>query len=166
MSRREIILAKFRFGKSGRKHGGIRSVFVRGQRHAQNGRFAFLDHDVATERVSILNTGNVGIGTTAPTERLHVVGNIRVTGSITYGAPEEPLPYYVFEPDYILMPIDDLEKFIAREKHLPNIPAAGEIKDKGLNLGKFQMKLLKKNRGTDALHRAAGENDPGTAPGR
>jgi hypothetical protein len=32
------------------------------------------------ERMRILNTGNIGINTTAPTEKLEVGGNIRVTG--------------------------------------------------------------------------------------
>ena len=35
-------------------------------------------------RLTVLNTGNVGIGTTAPGQKLHVVGNIYSTG-ITYG---------------------------------------------------------------------------------
>jgi hypothetical protein len=51
---------------------------------------------------------------------------------------------YVFESDYELMKFDELEAFIAREKHLPNIPSSGEIKDKGLNLSEFQLKLLEK----------------------
>jgi hypothetical protein len=51
---------------------------------------------------------------------------------------------YVFEPDYDLMKLDELEEFIAREKHLPNIPSSAEIKDKGLNLSEFQLKLLEK----------------------
>ncbi|WP_419168561.1 tail fiber domain-containing protein [Halobacteriovorax sp.] len=33
------------------------------------------------ERMKIMGTGNVGIGSAAPTERLHVVGNLRVEGS-------------------------------------------------------------------------------------
>jgi len=97
-----------------------------------------------TEKIRITGAGNVGIGTTAPTERLHVVGNIRVTGGITYGAPETDIPDYVFEPDYKLMRIEELEKFIGKEKHLPNMPQASEIKEKGLNLSEFQMKLLEK----------------------
>lgn len=54
----------------------------------QNGRFAFLDRDITTERMSILNTGNVGIGTSNPTEALQVVGNIRVSGDVLYGPSE------------------------------------------------------------------------------
>jgi len=110
----------------------------------QTGRFAFLDRDIATERMSILNTGNVGIGTSSPTDRLHVVGNVRVQGAIVTNSPPTDIPDYVFEPDYELMDIDALEQFILREKHLPNIPAASAIKEKGLDLGEFQMKLLEK----------------------
>jgi len=34
-----------------------------------------------TERMRIANGGNVGIGTTSPTQKLHVAGNLRVTGA-------------------------------------------------------------------------------------
>lgn len=36
-----------------------------------------------TARLTVLNGGNVGIGTTAPTQRLHVIGNILASGTIT-----------------------------------------------------------------------------------
>ncbi|MBP1609537.1 MAG: hypothetical protein H6Q04_1772 [Acidobacteria bacterium] len=111
---------------------------------SQNGRFAFIDRDLTTERVSILNTGNVGINTTAPLERLHVVGNVRIDGDLIWTDSGASVPDYIFDPDYRLMGIDELEKFITEEKHLPNIPAAAEIKNKGLNVSEFQMKLLEK----------------------
>jgi hypothetical protein len=92
----------------------------------------------------ITASGKVGIGTSDPQEALHVIGNVRISGSVVYGAPEEPVPDYVFEPDYRLMPVEELQKYLAREKHLPNMPNADEIKEKGIKLGEYQMKLLEK----------------------
>jgi trimeric autotransporter adhesin len=109
----------------------------------RNGRFSFIDRDMVTERMSILNTGEVGIGTTNPTESLEVVGNIKLSGGIYYN-PAIVAPDYVFDKDYKLMPVEELEKYLAAEKHLPKIPSAQEIKEKGLEMSRFQMSLLEK----------------------
>lgn len=52
----------------------------------------FLTHSregIETERMRLTDSGNVGIGITAPSERLYVVGNIHATGSITQGSSRE-----------------------------------------------------------------------------
>lgn len=96
---------------------------------------------------------NVGIGTTTgpPSERLEVCGNIlakgdiMATGAVIAGVPPSgSCPDYVFEKDYVLMPLDELRAFLASNKHLPNVPSAAEIERDGLNLGEFQMRLLEK----------------------
>ncbi|MBI5098907.1 MAG: hypothetical protein HZB30_06675 [Nitrospirae bacterium] len=46
----------------------------------ENGRMGFFN--TSSERMSILNNGNVGIGTTTPSKKLHVAGDIQVDGNI------------------------------------------------------------------------------------
>ena len=42
------------------------------------------------------------------------------------------------------MPLDDLEAFVAENKHLPDIPSAREVGENGVSLGAMQAKLLQK----------------------
>lgn len=53
-------------------------------------------------------------------------------------------PDYVFEDDYNLIPLSDLEASIKKEGHLPNIPSAEEVQNNGFELEKMQAKLLEK----------------------
>jgi hypothetical protein len=89
------------------------------------------------------STGNVGIGsitTWDPAYKLSVKGAIRcqkVLVDITWAD-------YVFNKDYKLMPIAELEKFVVENKHLPNIPAGNEIEKNGLDVGTVQAKQMEK----------------------
>jgi hypothetical protein len=51
---------------------------------------------------------------------------------------------YVFEPDYELMPLDELREFVKANKHLPNVPSTADIAANGLNVQHFQGRLLEK----------------------
>ena len=42
------------------------------------------------------------------------------------------------------MSLNELENYINKENHLPNIPNSEKIKENGLNISEFQMKLLEK----------------------
>jgi hypothetical protein len=56
----------------------------------------------------------------------------------------ENWPDYVFEKDYDLLSLDELDSFIKHEKHLPGIPTAEQVRTEGLKVGDMQAKLLKK----------------------
>jgi hypothetical protein len=50
----------------------------------------------------------------------------------------------VFAPDYQLLSLQKLEKFIQENKHLPDVPSTEEVMANGLDLGKMNATLLKK----------------------
>lgn len=107
--------------------------------------------------------GNTGIGTYTPNAKFHLngaqlIGNnsariatgysLSVDGKII--SEESTVlnstswPDYVFEETYRLTPLDELEKQIQKQKHLPNIPSAAEIDKKGIELGDMTRRLLEK----------------------
>ncbi len=51
---------------------------------------------------------------------------------------------YIFNKNYNLTPLDKLEQYINKNKHLPDIPTATDIEANGIELGMMQAKLLKK----------------------
>lgn len=88
-----------------------------------------------------LHNGNVGIGTTAPTERLSVNGNIRAK---EVKVEMTNWPDYVFQEDYALLSLDDLNTYIKENGHLPGIPTAKDVEADGVALAEMNRKLLEK----------------------
>jgi len=94
-----------------------------------------------TSGISYINGGNLGIGTTLPTEKLEVNGKIRAR---EIKVEASPWPDYVFAKDYHLPSLAEIEKHIKEKGHLPGIPTAAEVKANGINLGEMNAKLLQK----------------------
>jgi hypothetical protein len=81
-------------------------------------------------KMTIKSDGNVSIfGKLETTE-------IKVTTS--------PTADFVFEKDYNLESLQDVEEYINDNKHLKGIQSASEMKEEGLNISEFQIKLLQK----------------------
>ena len=119
-------------------------------------------------KLMVKSTGLVGIGTTSPTEKLHLSGSgtttLFVEGNISSsaagtgsfgrveatafagdGAALTNVPDYVYEPTYELKPINELEEFVTENKHLPNVPDMDNIeKWKTLSVSDRDMLLLEK----------------------
>ena len=51
---------------------------------------------------------------------------------------------YVFEPDYKRLSLEEVERFVKENKHLPNVPSAEEMVKGGLDVAKTDAKLLEK----------------------
>ena len=92
------------------------------------------------ENMRISSTGLVGIGTSTPAYKLDVVGTVRANEiKVDLNGAD-----FVFEKDYHLMPLNELEKFVKEQKHLPEIAPAGEMTENGTGLGDLNTKLLQK----------------------
>lgn len=108
----------------------------------QTGLFTNIATSVVTERMRIDANGNVGIGSTAPSQKLTVNGTI-------YGKEVKvdllvPGPDYVFSKTYSLRSLKDVESYIEENQHLPEVPSAVEMEKDGIKVGEMNMMLLKK----------------------
>lgn len=93
-------------------------------------------------RNTIIDVGNVGIGTSNPgSYKLAVNGAIRAKSIYVDNSAWAD---YVFEEDYKLMPLSELESFIEEHKHLPGISSADDVSNNGQNLGELQTKQMEK----------------------
>jgi len=62
----------------------------------------------------------------------------------TYQAINPPWSDFVFEENYNLKSLEELETYISQNKHLPDIPTEVQVKENGINLGEMNAKLLQK----------------------
>jgi hypothetical protein len=87
--------------------------------------------------------GQVAIGATSPGEyKLAVKGHIRAEEVVVQLM--DRWPDYVFEADYPLMQLDELQSFISENNHLPDVPNAEQVAQQGISLGEMNALLLKK----------------------
>ena len=116
--------------------------------------------------LTVMGNGNIGIGIQDPKQILHVSGNVMigkqwndapecthtqnkltVDGSIIAKELLITTDYWadeVFEDSYKLMTLHELEAFIQKYKHLPDMPSAETIDESGMNVSKTTIALLKK----------------------
>ena len=102
----------------------------------------FKTNSNSTRMTILQSNGNVGIGTTSPDYKLDVAGVIRCSEVLVQGIDQ--IADFVFHPDYSLPSLQQVDKFISSNGHLPGIPSEAEVKEKGLGLVEMQIKLLQK----------------------
>jgi hypothetical protein len=89
--------------------------------------------------------GQVTIGTYTPAAGYKVSINGKLICEEARVQLSGSWPDYVFSKNYKLPNINELEKYIRKNNHLPNMPSAAEVeKQKGFDLGDMQKRLLEK----------------------
>jgi len=96
-----------------------------------------------TEKLRITGNGNVLIGKTSQANAAYVLdvnGKARANEIVvnTTGAD------FVFDKNYRLWPIAELEKFVKQNKHLPEVPTAKAMQQEGVGVSELQTILLQK----------------------
>jgi len=51
---------------------------------------------------------------------------------------------HVFSPDYWLRPLQEVEKFVQRNGHLPGVPSEKEVRRDGIDVAAMQAKAMEK----------------------
>lgn len=100
---------------------------------------------IAFGRSLFLNELAIGVQGFTPGYKLSVDGKIiaeelRIQNSVDW----IPWPDYVFAKGYKLRNLNQLEDFINKNSHLPEVPSAEEVKENGIEVGDMQRTLLKK----------------------
>jgi hypothetical protein len=95
------------------------------------------------DRLVILPSGNVLINKTTQTNsiyKLDVAGSVRANEVVvnTTGAD------FVFEDNYKLRPLEEVEAFINANNHLPEVPCAAEMSSEGMKVSELSTTLLQK----------------------
>ncbi|NBR15923.1 MAG: hypothetical protein EBU01_15305, partial [Crocinitomicaceae bacterium] len=120
-----------------------------------NGTISLLGNPGPIKNFYVKGNGEVG------TKDLFVYGKLRVTDGTTNNVfsvdntglirsreilvDNLPIPDYVFKSDYKLMTLKEVEKFVTKYHHLPNVKSELEFQEAGgVNLGEMNLKLLEK----------------------
>ena len=112
------------------------------------GNFASNWLKINSKSTGYLAVGDFDAGTPMPTPagyRLIVQDGI-LTEKLKVSLRSDAINWadYVFEPNYKLMPLEEIEKYTKENKHLPNVPSADEITKEGIDVAKVSKMFMEK----------------------
>lgn len=98
---------------------------------------------------SSIHTGKIYLrGKTSVSGAMEISGDVHALNKVYAKSVEilDPVPRadYVFDDDYKLRPLNVLESYIQENRHLPDIPSAKQVSEKGYNVDEMNNRLLQK----------------------
>lgn len=114
---------------------------------------------INTNLVSNIQNFNANLTSTNSVEQLYITGSVGIGIANTNGAKlavngnihaqqvtidMKDWADYVFKEDHRLMELSEVEKFVLKNRHLPEIPSESQILTQGLDIGEMNKLLLKK----------------------
>ena len=119
-----------------------------------NGGNAFEIFDQSNQKINfkILSDGTTFIGpkkvnpNAAAGAHANAIVQIYGKAACTELVVIDPIKWadYVFEKNYKLISLNELEKFYSTNKHLPEVPTAKDVIENGIEIGQMNALLLKK----------------------
>lgn len=106
-----------------------------------DGSMTILNNSTEANSIFISPDGKMGIGKRNPTDKLEVNGQIHAK---SVKVDLEKWADTVFEKDYDLPHLREIENYIDQHGHLPEIPSAEKVLEEGIELGEMNRLLLKK----------------------
>ncbi len=131
----------------------------------KHGRLGIGGSPSGTNRLTVTGnsgfTGNIDVSGLVMTEDLHATDEVFVEGLFTVGNGFRCSPTgqvrakeirvtltnwsdFVFDEDYRLPSLTELERYVKENRHLPDIPTESEVRQGGVDLGEMNALLLKK----------------------
>lgn len=117
-------------------NNGVGNLYFRSLQEGGN-----INSDNYNQLMILTNDGRLGIGTWTPDNyKLAVNGGIRAK----YIDVETGWSDFVFDSDYKLITLEELELYIKENGHLPDMPSSEDVAKNGVNVGETLSKLLQK----------------------
>lgn len=129
---------------NGSIHIGLSDMYNNGIYVSNNKPFVIHMNGGVDEMMRFQTNGNVSIGTTEAATGFKLSVGGKIMAEEVKVMLRADWPDYVFSSTYNLKALNDVEKFINKNKHLPNIPSAKEVKKNGIEVGEMNAKLLQK----------------------